>query len=931
MARHPTGTITFLFTDIEGSTRLWEQHPQLMAQAFQRQEALLRAIIAKHGGYAYKMIGDAFQAAFQGAADALAASVAAQRALAAEAWGELGPIRVRIALHTGSVEERADDYVGPLLNRVARLMAAAHGGQILLSATTAALVRDTLLAGIELRDLGEHRLRDLIEPERIFQLTAPDLPADFPPLKTLDHRPTNLPVQHTPFIGREKELAQVQALVRRAEGGLVTLTGSGGTGKTRLALQVAADLLEDFRDGVFFVNLAPLTDHTMVMPTIVHTLAVREEGALSHLERLQQYLADKQLLLVLDNFEQVLAAAEQVAGLLAATPSLTVLVTSRAALRLYEEREMLVPSLAVPDPRHLPPLEHLRQYEAVALFIVRAQAVTMDFQLSHANARAVAEICARLDGLPLAIELAAARSKLLTPQAMLVRLGSRLTLLTGGARDLPARHQTLRAAIEWSYDLLEERERTLFNRLAVFAGGATLEAIEAVCNAAGDLPIDPLEAVATLLDKSLLRQQAGPAGEPRIVMLETIREYAWHKLEASREVEAVQQAHATFFLTLAETAEPHLQGQDAIAWLERLDRDYENLRVALEWCGSEGDPEVGRHLAGALSRFWEVRGQWSEGRALLTPLLPPLVDQSCSPPPTVAQAKVLHGAAALAFYQADDVTARSLFERSLAICRQIGDQSGTAWALIYLGWMANDRGHFSEARSLLQESLAICQQVEDRRGIAWSLARLGLVEMFEGNSGAAQGPLEESLALCQELGDRWGAAWALTSLGVVVSQQDDLARGRALEVEAIAIWRELGERRNLTYSLFMLGFFALGQGELAAAREPWREAMTIQLKLGDKWGICGLLYAFAALSAAEAHPERGARLDGAATELREATGAEFPAPVMMALQGLIDTARQVLGEKAWAAAWAEGRAMTLEQAITYALDETRASGTGREP
>ncbi|HSH78927.1 MAG TPA: adenylate/guanylate cyclase domain-containing protein, partial [Herpetosiphonaceae bacterium] len=620
MPDRPTGTVTFLFTDIEGSTKLWEHQADLMQEAFRRHEAILREAIAAHGGYAYKMIGDAFQAAFQTAPAALAASIEAQRALASKDWGEIGPIRVRMALHTGAVEERGDDYVGPLLNRVARLLSTGHGGQILLTATTRELVRDSLPPDVSLHDLGEHRLKDLVRPEHVFQVVAPDVTADFPPLKSLDTRPNNLPVQSTPLIGREQAVAALRDLLLRPGVRLVTLTGPGGTGKTRLGLQVAADLLDHFEHGVYFVNLAPISDPALVASAIAQPVAVREHGGKPLLESLKDYLRDKHLLLLLDNFEQVTAAAPLVADLLAAAPRLSVLVTSREVLHLYGEHDVAVLPLTLPDPGHPMPLERLTQYEAVRLFIERAQAARSDFAVTNENAPAVAEICYRLDGLPLAIELAAARIRLLPPQAMLQRLTSRLRLLIGGARNLPERQQTLRGAIAWSYDLLEQDEQTLFRRLAVFVGGFGLDAVEAVCNVPGDLDVDVLDAVESLVGKSLLREAAA-ADEPRLGMLETIREYALERLDQGGEADETRRRHAAYFLQVAEEAEPQLAGRQQIAWLNRLELEHDNLRAALRWAIDCGDAATALRLVGSLSRFWHDRGYAGEGRQWLAQAL----------------------------------------------------------------------------------------------------------------------------------------------------------------------------------------------------------------------------------------------------------------------------------------------------------------------
>src|SRR5215211_4869243 len=570
MVAPPTGTVTFLFTDIEGSSRMWEKSPQTMRSALGRHDEILRSAIGAHGGYVFKTVGDAFCAAFPTAPEALEVALSAQRPLFAEEWpNERGELRVRMSLHTGAAEARGGDYFGPPLNRAARLLSAAQGGQVLFSVVTLELVKEQLPTGAELRDLGEHRLKDLIRPEWIFQLVARGLPAEFPPLRTLEGRLNNLPLQVTPLVGRERVVDEVRRRLLRPELRLLTLSGPGGIGKTRLALQAAAELLDEFQDGVFFVPLATVTDPQLVVSAVMGTLGVRETGDLSLVETLKRYLRDKQMLLVLDNFEQVLAAAPVVTELLEA-PRLKVLTTSRTALRLYGEQEYAVPPLAVPDTGRLPEPEALSHYDAVKLFIERAEAAKADFSITNENAPAVAEICARLDGLPLAIELAAARVKLLPPRAMLGRLGRRLKLLSGGARDLPERQRTLRGAIEWSHNLLDEGEKTLFARLAIFSGGRTLEAIEAVCDAQGDLPMDAFDGVSSLVDKSLLTQEEGPDGEPRFVMLETIHEYAREKLRESGEAEEIARVHAEYFLALAEEAEPQLTGPEQVEWMERL-------------------------------------------------------------------------------------------------------------------------------------------------------------------------------------------------------------------------------------------------------------------------------------------------------------------------------------------------------------------------
>src|SRR5215211_5247743 len=648
VASPPTGTLTFLFTDIEGSTRLWEHDAPAMQAALARHDELLKSSIEDHGGYVFKTVGDAFCCAFPTASDALEASLQTQLRLLSSEWEQNGPLLVRMALHTGAAEERDGDYFGPPVNRVARLLSATHGGQVLLSLPAQELVRDQLPAGTSLRDLGEHRLRDLFRPERVFQLHAPELPSEFPPLRTLDAYRNNLPLQPTPLIGREKEVSEVCNLLRHDETRLLTLTGPGGIGKTRLALQTAADLLDDFSDGIFFVPLATLTEAELFLPAVAETLGVRETGEQPLVESLKDYLHERRLLLLLDNFEQVLGAAPTVTEMLAGAQGLKVLATSRMPLGLYGEHEYAVPPLSLPDVRHLPDIATLSQYEAVSLFIERAQAAKAEFEVTSESAPAVAEICVRLDGLPLAIELAAARIKMLPPRAMLQRLSSRLKFLTGGARDVPERQRTLRATIEWSFALLDEGEQLLFGKLAVFSGGRTLEAIEAICDADGDLPVDVFEGVSSLLDKSLLRQEEGPGGEPRFVMLETVHEFAREKLGQSQEAEEIKRVHAQYFLTLAEEAYPELKGANQLEWLERLEAEHDNMRAALSWASERKEAEVALRLGGALWRFWSVRGYYSEGRRWLQEALS--MDGRGSPG---SRAMALAGAGSLASVQGD--------------------------------------------------------------------------------------------------------------------------------------------------------------------------------------------------------------------------------------------------------------------------------------
>jgi predicted ATPase/class 3 adenylate cyclase len=667
----PTGTVTLLFTDLEGSTRLLQLLGKRYADVLAECRDLMRAAFQQHHGHEVDTQGDAFFVAFARASDAVSAAVTAQRALAGHSWPEGAPVWVRMGLHTGEPDLASEGYVGLSVHHAARIMSAGHGGQVLLSQVTCDLVEHDLPEKVSLRDLGEYRLKDLRHPHRLFQLVIAGLAADFPPLKTLDNSPNNLPIQPTPFIGREKEVTAVRQHLLREGVRLLTLTGPGGVGKTRLGLHVAAEVAERFKDGTWFVSLAAVSGPELVLPTIAQTLGLQEEGDRSLLDQLQVTLHEKQVLLLLDNFEQVASAAMQVADLLGACPQLKVLVTSREALHVRAEREFPVPALALPDLKHLPDLATLSQYEAVALFIERAQAVKPDFQVTNANAPAVAEICARLDGLPLAIELAAARVKLFPPQDLLTRLGQRLPLLTSSLRDVPARQQTLRKTIQWSYDLLAPQEQHLFRRVSVFAGGCTLQAIEALSASLGSASTSVLDDVASLIDKNLLQQTAQEGEDVRLTMLETIREYGLEALETSRETEMARQAHAAYYLAMAGEAAQRFKNSQQAEWLERLEREHDNLRSTLWWtlepAQAESRLEMALRLGDAMSEFWWVRGYLSEGGTFYEQLVTSSEGVAAS-----MRARVLYVAADFANGRGDYHRAEKLCQESLVLYRVLG-------------------------------------------------------------------------------------------------------------------------------------------------------------------------------------------------------------------------------------------------------------------
>jgi predicted ATPase/class 3 adenylate cyclase len=931
----PTGTVTFLFTDIEGSTRLWEQHPTAMRSALARHDAILRRTIAAAGGVVFNTTGDGVHAAFVRAPDALAAALESQRALLAEAWGPTGSLQARMALHTGVVDLCDGDYAGIPLNRVARLMVVGHGGQTLVSQATAELVHDHLPPGVYLRDLGEHLLKDLTRPEHIFQLVAPDLPTDFPPLTTPDARPTNLPTQPTSLIGRDQEVATLRDRLRRADGRLLTLTGPGGVGKTRLALQVAAEVRDDFTAGVFVVNLAPLRDAHLVVSSIAQTLAIREAAGQPLIERVQEALRERELLLVLDNFEQVLDAAPQVADLLAACPRLKVLITSRAALRIRGERQIPVPPLALPDRAQRVDADAVARAPAVTLFVERAQAVQPTFMLTTVNAAMVAEICQRLDGLPLAIELAAARITLFTPAALLARLENRLQLLTGGARDLPARQQTLRNTLDWSYDMLDAGEQTLLTRLTVFVGGWTLEAAEAICAELKtddtSMPFSIFNGLAPLLNQSLVRRIEGVAGEPRFIMLETIREYARERLESTGEATTLRRRHLAYYLALAELAEPRLSAADQLDWLDRLEQDHDNLRTALAWA-VEHEPEDALRLGGALTDFWDTRGYHGEGRQWLDRALARAGaatrsgaerDDAAGPQPsasTVARTKALHSAGRLAHAQEDNMRAEALFVESLTLARAQGDPGRIALIapiLSDLGELALHQGDTARATALYTEGLALARAADDRGVVGRLLLGLGDVAQAQGDLRAAASCYEESLTLRRALDDRRGIAWALHALGQLARAQGAWQRAAEAFAEGLALARAVGDQENTAWLLYHTGHLAMAQRDLAGAAARFVESARLLHALGAGQGVALNLVGLAAVMIQQQELAQAARLLSVA-EARHwvASSSWWVAADRAMYDRTVAAVRAHLDQATFAMAWAEGRAMTLEQAVT---------------
>ena len=907
MTNHPSGTVTFLFTDIEGSTQLWEQHPDAMKAAYARHESILREAVARHNGYAYKMVGDAFQIAFETAPQALATALDAQRALHAEPWPETGPLRVRMALHAGVTEERGDDYVGPALNRVARLLGAGHGGQVLLTQPVYDLVRDDLPHDAELRDLGEHRLKDLIRPERVYQLTAAGLPSDFPPLKTLDNFPNNLPLQVTSFIGREKEMTEVKRLLWEAR--LVTLTGPGGTGKSRLSLQIAADFLELYPDGAWLVELAPLADPALLPQTVANVLGIRESSSHPILSLLTDYLRNKELLLILDNCEHLVeACAQLVDTLLKACPHILILATSREVLGIPGEASFRVPSLSTPDARRLPPFETLTQYEAVRLFIERAEMATPGFDVTKENAPAIAQICYRLDGIPLAIELSAARVQVLNVEQIAARLDNRFRLLTGGSRTALPRHQTLRALIDWSYDLLPQAERTLLGRLSIFAGGWTLEAAETICVGDGIEQDEILDLLIQLVNKSLVNSDYAHNGHARYHLLETIRQYARDKLLETGGGERVRDQHLDFFLKLAENAEPGLRGPSQVALLNMLEKELDNLRAALEWA-LECNIEKGLRLASALMWLWHLHGHGSEGIEWLDRAL---TSRAGGEPLPRTRAKALRMLGSLRVFQSNSEGALPSLEESLKLYKELGvdGRQGVAYALWGLGTVAAYQGNSAKSRTLTEDGLALFRELGDKFGITECLNTLGDIALTEGDYEQAKILWEESLALKRERGDKDGIAFSLAQLGNIAFLEGDFQRATPLYEEAATLFREVGNKFFASAAFYSLGETAWAQGNYGHAAKKYEEALAMGRGADEERAVAFVLYDLGAMARSQGNYDQAAKMLEEAVALFREIGNKWG----------LSTAYYGIGEVAWSRGAYDQAARMFEDSLALSKE-----------
>ena len=868
----PTGTATFVFTDIEGSTKLVQQIPiDQWRKILEDHHRLLRQQWVAFNGVEVKTEGDAFFVAFPSAPNAVAACVASQTVLAAHGWPDGLSIKVRMGLHTGEAQvTEAADYLGIDVHRAARIASAGYGGQVLVSESTRALVLGALPDDVTLLDLGEHRLKDLVRAEHIYQLVVPGLPGEFPPLKSLDATPNNLPTQMTTFVGREQEVEQARKLLQTVR--LLTLTGPGGTGKTRLSIQVAADIAGEFQ-GVYFVPLAPIDDPDLVPTTIAQVLGIQESGQKTPLQMIVENLRTRSVLLVLDNFEQIIDAAPAVGEILKGAPMVRIIASSRAPLRVYGEQEFPVPPLGVPDTHDLPPLESLSQYAAVKLFIDRATSIKPDFSINNENAPAVAEITELVDGLPLAVELAAARIRLLPPRQMLARLQNSLGELGGGSRDLPARQQTLRGAIAWSYDLLDEPTKAMARRFSVFARGGTLPDAEEVCAPQGGGGADVLGGLEHLVEQSFMRI-LDDGDEPRFLMLHVIREFARDRLAESPDEDTdARQRHSDLFLRLAEEAAPRLITDDQLRWLDRLDAEQDNLRAALGWSVSRGDVVNASRMVAALWRFWHMRGHVREGRERIEQVMA----MKFAPDQQRDLLSVLEAGGGITWWEGDRDACRGYYERAVELARQLNDKPRLALALYNLSFPLGE--------------------LDPQQGLEMG---------------------REAMVVFEEIGDEVGAARAAFSISGSYGVLGQFTESLEIAEKAVPLFRERGLSFDLAWQLHQVGSAQVKLGRLVEGARNLVESTNLLAEAQDQVGMTIILGDFSDLAFAMGEDLDAMRLRGASSALQERTGAGLEGGIGQTynqryrLDGPADPDEQK--------ALDEGLAMSADQALELALN-----------
>jgi predicted ATPase/class 3 adenylate cyclase len=911
----PTGTVTFLFTDIEGSTQLWEKHPEAMKSALAQHDSILKEAIESNHGHIIKTTGDGVHAVFTTVIDAIKSAVDAQHKLQSQV-SDL-QIKVRMGLHTGEAELRAGDYYGQALNRAARITSAGHGGQILVSEVSAHMAREHLPAEISFLDLGEHQFKGLLQAEKIFQIHAPDLQKDFSALISISVAKNNLPVQLTSFIGRERERAEAKQKLAGAR--LLTLIGPGGTGKTRLSLQLAADMIPNFIDGVWLVELAPLADSSLILQTVASVLGVREQRGMPLLDIVINFLRAKNLLLILDNCEHLIEASAQLADqFLRTSPNIKIIASSREALGINGETVYRVPSLSLPDQAKVTP-EALAGFESIQLFVERARASNPNFNLTENNASSIAQICRRLDGIPLALELAAARLKVFSAEQIATRLDDRFRLLTGGSRTALPRQQTLRALIDWSYDMLSEEERALLRRLSVFTDGWTFEAAEAMCP-----DIDSLDLLTQLINKSLVIVE-DQAEEPRYRLLETVRQYARDKLLEASEAEQMRNRHLDYFHDLAVKAERRLYGSEALKWVNRLEAEYDNLRTAMEW-GMENNLIATLEMCVALPPFWFRRGMETESMILVEEALSrihtlPKVEGDAKKHQTTLIANVWLAMGLLAFSRGDNTHAIAANDIAVNLARQLGNQSLLARAL---GFEVSGRmvtGEVEGVDASIREGLAAASESGDDFAHGMMLGMFASRMMMSGyDLEAAKVYSEQGLALLRKSDNRWGLTMTLTSLGMAARYQGRMEEARSNLSVCLPIFHEIGDRHRANMIVSELAHIDRIEGRYDLAMQAYRATIIEWERLGHRAAVANQLECFAFVAKRYEEAERAAKLFGAAEALREIINIPMTKIERIEYDQEVADLRAGMDDQSFLSFWADGRALTMEQAIEFALE-----------
>ena len=948
----PTGNVTFLFTDIEGSTRLSQEFPDLYPDALKRHNTILQEAVDSNNGFVFKTIGDAFCCAFGSPEGAVKAAADSQIKLNSEDIGDF-KLKIRMGIHTGNAEWSGSDYMGYItLARTQRVMSAAYGGQIIISNDTYEIVKHSFLPGgnmnISFRDFGERRLKDLIEPLRLFQINSPELQTEFPPLKTLDARPNNIPIQLTSFIGRENEIRDIKSILKSSK--LLTLAGAGGTGKTRLSLQVGADMIDDFENGVFITELANVTDPFLITETVLDSLKVKTDPGTYPDEKLESFLEKKEMLLILDNCEHLISRCSELADkLLKKCSRLKIIATSREVLKCQGEHVYRVPSLSSPDPSLSESPEKLTRYASVRLFIERALSVNQNFRVNNDNLPALSEICFRLDGIPLAIELAAARTKTMSVEKINERLDNCFNLLVGGNRTSLPRQQTLKALIGWSYDLLSEKEKVLWSRLSVFKGGWKLESAEEICSDELLLKEEVMVVLSQLVEKSIIVYDHSLE---RYSILETIKQFGEGKLNEAGETEKLFSRHLDFFILLAKDHSNVFSGKEAPDWLKMADAEHSNFISAIEWSSKNGKAEKAAVLSEEINMFWEIRGHYFEGIRIMESLFE--VTSGINPESLSnmylntghlyrAQGNyenamkyfdkciaikrdlkndrgiilVLQSLANVEAGYGNFSRAQKLFEESLEISLRIDFESGIAFALNNLGNIELIRGNIQKAEKLISESLAINRSSGNKHRIAFSLDSIGNVMTEKGSLEEAQKYLEESLELTREVGDKSGITYALTNLSSIAFRRGNIEQAQNYTEESLKMRIELGDKNGIAYSLFNLGEIYYRRKKYDKAREYHSESLSLRLEIHDKHGIAVSMLSFSEILINEKEFSASAKILGASENILKSLGMDEVTKEFIKLKRLISELTVKLSPEEFKKYYEEGNKLSLEEAEIF--------------